>query len=56
VPEYSGPPVDTLYSLRTAIIHDNPTPEQVQQIAEARPELFQLAKRVIASATAEVSP
>lgn len=52
-PEYKGAPVSELYTLRSAIIHDNPTPDEVQRIARARGDAMQLAYRVVKSALEE---
>ncbi len=51
---YAGPRVSELYGLRTAIIHDNPTPDQMKRIAETRPDLLGLAYQVVRSALTEV--
>lgn len=50
VPGYSGPPVAELYRLRTAIIHENPSPEQMQQIAQMRADVVGLAYQIVRSA------
>lgn len=52
-PARQGTTIDELYGLRTAILHDNPTPEQVQQIATLRGELLGLAYEVARSALSE---
>jgi len=53
VPDYSGPAVKELYSLRTAIVHENPTPEEMMRIARLRTDLVALSSAVVRSALSE---